>query len=414
LDVAEAVRAVPELPHSERPSDLLLDGLVLLLTDGPASAAPALKRALDALRSERMSEEDGLRWLWLGTRAAMSMWDDEAWHALADRHVRLARDAGALAVLPLALRSLINVHIHLGEFTAAASLVEEVNAVTKATGGHHHPGQAAMTMAAWRGGEAEAQELMAGLPSWGEGAHVAAAQYASAFLCNGLGRYEDALAAAEQVSEQPEALGVASWALAEVVEAAIRSGAKERAADAMEQLAESTRASGTEWALGVEARSRALLCDGEAAEDLYRDAIDRLGNTQVRAALARAHLVYGEWLRRERRRLDARKQLRIAHDLFNQMGLEGYAERAARELLATGETARKRNVETLDELTTQEAQIAGLARDGLSNPEIGARLFISPRTVEYHLHKVFGKLGIRSRSQLDPALAGESSVAQPA
>jgi DNA-binding CsgD family transcriptional regulator len=411
LDVAQAVRAAPQLPRGEGPADLLLDGLVSLLTDGPAPAAPILKRALCALRSERMSEEEGLRCLWLGSRAAMSMWEDEAWHALADRHVQLARDAGALAVLPMALRSRMNVHIHLGEFTAAASLIEEVDAITKVTGGHHHPGYAAKTLAAWKGGEAEAMELMAELPSWGDGALVATAQYATAFLCNGLGRYEDALAAAEQVSEQPEALGVANWALAELVEAAIRSGETERAADAFERLAESTRASGTDWALGVEARSRALLCEGEAAEDRYREAIDRLGNTRVRAALARAHLVYGEWLRRERRRLDARKQLRIAHGLFNQMGLEGYAERAARELLATGETARKRNVETLDELTTQEAQIAGLARDGLSNPEIGARLFISPRTVEYHLHKVFGKLGIRSRSQLDPVLAADSDNA---
>ena len=414
LDVAEAVRAAPQLPRGEGPADLLLDGLVSLLMDGPAPAAPILKRALGALRSERISEDEGLRCLWLGSRAAMSMWEDEAWNALADRHVKLARDAGALAVLPMALRSRMNVHIHLGEFTAAASLIEELDAITKVTGGHHHPGYAAKTLAAWKGGEAEALELMAELPSWADGALVATAQYATAFLCNGFGRYEDALAAAEQVSEQPEALGVAGWALAELVEAAIRSGETERAADAFERLAESTRASGTEWALGVEARSRALLSEGETAEDLYREAIDRLGNTRVRAALARAHLVYGEWLRRERRRLDARKQLRIAHGLFNEMGLEGYAERAARELLATGETARKRSVETLDELTTQEAQIAGLARDGLSNPEIGARLFISPRTVEYHLHKVFAKLGIRSRSQLDPALAADSSIVRAA
>jgi DNA-binding CsgD family transcriptional regulator len=366
------------------------------------------------LSSEAVSAEDGLRYLWLGTRAAMSMWQDETWHALADRHVQLARDAGALAVLPMALRSRINLHVHLGEFTEAASLIEEVDAITKVTGGQRHPGYAAVTLAAWKGGEAETLELMAGWRSWGEGGHVAGAQYATAFLCNGLGRYEDALAAAEQVTKHPEAFGVVGWALAELVEAAVRSGATERAADAFERLAESTRASGTQWALGIEARSRALLSEGEAAEELYREAIDRLGNTQVCAALARAHLVYGEWLRRERRRLDARKQLRVAHDLFNQMGLSGYAERAARELQATGETARKRSVETLDELTTQEAQIAGLARDGLSNPEIGARLFISPRTVEYHLHKVFGKLGIRSRSQLDPVLAADSSIAQPA
>jgi ATP/maltotriose-dependent transcriptional regulator MalT len=363
------------------------------------------------LRGERISEEDGLRCLWLGARAAMSMWEDETWHALADRHVQLARDAGALAVLPMALRSRITLHIHLGEFAAAASLIDEVDAITKVTGGRHVPGHAAMTLAAWKGGEAETSELIADLPSWGEGAHTAAAEYATAFLCNGLGRYEDALAAAEHVSEQPGAFGCASWALAELVEAAVRTGATERAAEALERLAESTRAGGTDWALGVEARSHALLCAGKAAEDLYHEAIDRLGKTRMRGELARAHLLYGEWLRRERRRLDAREHLRIAHDLFNQMGLEGYAERAARELLATGETARKRTVDTLDELTTQEAQIAGLARDGLSNPEIGARLFISPRTVEYHLHKVFGKLDISSRNQLDRVPLGDGKAA---
>ena len=199
----------------------------------------------------------------------------------------------------------------------------------------------------------------------------------------------------------------------EFIEAAARSGRAEGADDALKRLAESTRASGTDWALGIEARSRALLSDGEAAESLYREAIERLGRTRIRFELARAHLLYGEWLRRERRRMDAREQLRRAHEMLSDMGAEAFAERARRELAATGETVRKRSVETRDQLTAQEAQIARLARDGLSNPEIGARLFISPRTVEYHLHKVFTKLRIGSRIQLDGALPSEPRLAQP-
>ena len=247
--------------------------------------------------------------------------------------------------------------------------------------------------------------------SRGEGLGVTVTQWARAVLYNGLGRYEDALAAAERASGHPENLAFFNWGLVELIVAAVRSGNMERAAAALERLSEMTRASGTGWALGIEARSRALLSDGDAAERLYLEALDRLGRTSIRVELARAHLLYGEWLRRERRRLDAREQLRAAHEMFTAMGLEAFAGRAARELLATGEHARKRSVKTREELTAQEAQIARLARDGLSNPEIGARLFISPRTVEYHLHKVFAKLNIRSRVELDRALPPEPAAA---
>jgi DNA-binding CsgD family transcriptional regulator len=229
-------------------------------------------------------------------------------------------------------------------------------------------------------------------------------------LYNGLGRYEDALAAARDAVDHPEELGPSSWALAELVEAAVRTGKAEIASEALERLSEAARVTGSDWALGVEARCRAVVSDGEVAGDLYREAIERLGRTRVSVELARTHLVYGEWLRRERRRLDAREQLHTAHEMFTAMGMEAFAERASRELLATGETARKRTVETLDELTAQEGQIAALARDGLSNPEIGARLFISPRTVEYHLHKVFAKLSIKSRSELGRVLSPDADV----
>ncbi len=232
-------------------------------------------------------------------------------------------------------------------------------------------------------------------------------------LCNGLGRYADALAAARRFSEQPEELVFSTWGSFELIEAATRTGRSDLAADEFRQLSDATRAAGTDWALGVEAESRALLSEDAVAEDLYREAIERLARTRARAWLARAHLVYGEWLRRQRRRLDAREQLRTAHDMLAAMGADGFAERAARELLATGETARRRTVEAGNGLTAQEGQIARLARDGLSNPEIGARLFISPRTVEYHLHKVFGKLDIRSRTELGGALAGEPKAPLP-
>jgi DNA-binding CsgD family transcriptional regulator len=239
---------------------------------------------------------------------------------------------------------------------------------------------------------------MPDLVARGEGAGLGVIPWASALLYNGLGRYEEARLAAQQ--DGAYELLFSAWALVELIEAAVRSGEPELAADAFSQLSETTGAAGTDWALGIEARSRALLSDDEAAERLYREAIERLARTRIRPELARTHLLYGEWLRRLKRRLDAREQLRTAHKMLAAMGMDAFAQRAARELGASGETARKRSVESLDQLTAREAQIARLARDGLSNPEIGARLFISPRTVEYHLHKVYGKLDITSRNEL--------------
>jgi DNA-binding CsgD family transcriptional regulator/tetratricopeptide (TPR) repeat protein len=413
LEVAQAARDAPRRPDPPDPADLLLDGLALLNTEGYSVGTPILRRALTAFRSDDISSEDALRWLWLACRAAVDLWDHESWRVLSTRHVELARHAGALAVLPIALISRMGMHLVAGELAAVASLIEEVEAVTEATGSHLAP-YGRLGLAAFRGRELEASELidtsMKEVLARGEGQGLALVDWTSAVLYNGLGRYEDALAPAQQAGEHPEELPFA-WGLVELVEAATRSGKAERAADALQRLSETTRASGTDWALGIEARSRALLSAGEAAERLYREAIDRLGGTSVRLDLARAYLLYGEWLRRARRRADAREQLRAAQEMFVAMGAEGFAERAERELLATGETARKRVVETSSQLTAQEAQVARLARDGLSNPEIGARLFISSHTVAYHLRKVFTKLGITSRMQLEQVLSRESDVA---
>jgi DNA-binding CsgD family transcriptional regulator len=372
---------------------------------------PLLERALTAFRAEDLSAEEGIRWLWLASATALDVWDDETWAMLSARHVQLARDAGALTVLPLALTSRVLVHLFAGELAAAALLVDEVDAIIEATGSRLAP-YGRLLLLAWQGREPEASEVIEAATreaeARGEGLGLTVIQWTTAVLCNALGRYDDALAAARQAWECPDELGLATRVLPELIEAAVRSGTPEQAGDALKRLSEATRAANTDWALGIEARSRALLSDGQVAEDLYHEAIDRLGRSLAAVWLGRTHLLYGEWLRRERRRLDARTQLRTAHDLFTTMGLEAFAQRTARELRATGETARKRATETSDQLTAQETQIARLARDGLSNPEIGSQLFISPRTVEYHLHKVFTKLDINSRSQLDGALTSHS------
>jgi DNA-binding CsgD family transcriptional regulator len=409
LEAAEAARAAPPPAQPPRASDLLLDGLAELLTAGYAAGAPMLKRALEAFRSEDISGDEALRWTGLACRTAIDLWDYDTWDALSSRLVELTRDAGALAALPVALTLRMGVHLYAGELDAVASLSAEVEAVSEATASQLAP-YGALLLAAWQGPEAEASEVIEAtieeVVPRGEALGLIAAQWATAVLYNALGRYQAALAAAGQASERAEDLGFSNWSLVELVEAAARSGEAETAASALERLTQTTRPSGTDWALGIEARSRALLREGETAEVLYREAIDRLDRARVRVELARAHLVYGEWLRRERRRLDARAQLRTAYEMFTEMRIEAFAERAARELVATGETARKRSLETGGELTAQEGQIARLARDGLSNPEIGARLFISRRTVEYHLHKVFTKLAISSRNELDRVLLG--------
>jgi DNA-binding CsgD family transcriptional regulator len=412
-EVARAALAAPSPQPPERAADLLLDGLATQGIDGYAAGVPLLKRALSLFRCEGFSGEAELRWPWLASRTAAFLWDDEAWDELATRHVALARESGALSLLPLALNMSMSAHTFTGGLAAAASLREELRAASEATGSRLPP-YGALVVAAWQGRETDAFELIEAtkreVAVLYEGLALVAAQWAGAALANSLGHYEAALGHAERAAEHPEALAFYNWGLVELIEAAARTGAAERAADALDLLAVRTRASGTDWALGVEARSRALLGQGDVAESLYQEAIERLRRTLVRVELARAHLVYGEWLRRERRRLDAREQLRIAHEMFDATGLEAFADRAARELLATGEHARQRTPETREDLTAQEAQIARLAREGLSNSEIGGRLFISPRTVEYHLHKVFSKLDISSRTQLDGALPPEPTA----
>ena len=297
--------------------------------------------------------------------------------------------------------------LFFGDLSEAQSLVAEAEAVAKATGSHLAP-QGAIALAAWRGSEAEVSSLIDArrqeVQRRGEGLWLIATDWASAVLFNGLGRYSDALAASERADTDPHELGVSTWVPTELIEAAVRAGVPDRADAPLRRLQEISRASGTDWALGVEARSRALVSEGEEAERLYLDAIKRLGRTRVTVALARAQLLYGEWLRRQGRRVEARAQLRTAHETYAAVGMEGFAERARRELVATGETVRKRSSETRDDLTAQEAQIARLAAGGQTNPEIAAQLFISPRTVEWHLKKVFVKLAIRSRRDLPDAM----------
>ena len=419
VDVAKAALAAPPPTPASRATDLFLEGVATEFTAGYAAAAPTLKRALSAFRSGELSGAEQARCTFLAWRTACQLWDDESIHVLSNAHVKRAREAGALTELPLALTGAIFAATFAGELLRASSLAEELRAVC-AVIGTDPPPYGLVGLAGWRGREVDASRLieatMNEVGARGEALGLGAAQWAGAVLLNGLGRYQDALTAAERSIEHqhPEDQGFSEWGTVELIEAAVRSGQPERAADALQRLSNTTRVSGTDWALGIEARSLALVSEGEAAEGRYRLAIERLARTRMREELARAHLLYGEWLRRERRRTDAREQLRTAHAMFEAMSAEAFAERARRELLATGETARKRTVETRDELTAQEAQIARLARDGLSNPEIGARLFISPRTVKYHLRKVFTKLDISSRNELDHVLPRESAAVRSA
>ena len=402
-EIAQAVRAAPSPSRPARGPELLLEGFTLLVTDGHRAGVPVLNHALSAFRGDEVSAAEGLRWLWVACTAAGLVWDFDAWDVLSGRLVGLARDTGALSALPFALNSRAGLHLVEGEPILADSLAKEAAAVNEATGSSIAP-YGAVALVAFRGREAEASERIEAarveVLRRGEGAGLTFVLWASAVLYNGLGRYEDALAAAVQAREDSNAAWFRTWGLVELVEAAARCGKRELAVDALDRLSQTTAASGTDWALGVEARSRALVTEGDAAEPLYRQAIEALERTPVRVELARAHLLYGEWLRRERRRLDAREQLRTAHKLFTQFGMEGFAERARIELEATGEHARKRTIETRDDLTPQETQISGLAADGATNQEIAAQLFISPSTVDYHLRKAFRKLGVKSRHQL--------------
>jgi DNA-binding CsgD family transcriptional regulator len=401
--VAAAARAAPPPKRPAHAADLLLDGLAVLITDGAAAGTPLLRKALTAFGNDEIGTEEGLRWLWLAGRAAGYIWDYENWDALTRRQVRLGRESGALTVLPLTLSTRAGVELYAGNLADASSLIAEANAITDATDGRIVP-YAPLALVAFRGREADASRLIEATTedfvARGEGMGLTLAQWATAYLHNGLARYDIALAAAEQAAEDPHELWFSPWTMVELIEAATRSGREARAASALELLSETTRASGTPWARGIEARSRALLAEGEAAETLYREAIQHLRPTRLRVDLARTHLLYGEWLRRERRRVDARTELRMAHELLCEFGMEAFAERARVELEATGERARKRTVDTLGELTPQEAQISRLVAQGHTNREIAGQLFISPSTVEYHLRKVFRKLNVKSRTQL--------------
>jgi DNA-binding CsgD family transcriptional regulator len=401
LDVARAVGTTPA--SSIRPADLILDGLVSLIRDGYATGVPLLRQAVSVFRDAELPVGEALRWLWFATRSAIDLWDDESWEVLCIRHVRLVREAGALTMVPFALNARIGLHIYAGELDVVESLVQEVAAVTEVTD-IRLPPYGAVALAAWRGREADARALIEAAADIavrrGEGMGLTSVQYSTAVMFNSLGRYQEAFIAATQGAEYPSELLFSNWSLVELVEAAVRSGHLRAAADALRRLTLTTHPSGTEWALGIEVRSRALLSDDDSAEPLYRESIDRLRHTRIRVELARAHLLYGEWLRREGRRVNAREQLRTAHGMFVDMGTEAFAERARRELQATGETVRSRAPDTRAVLTAQEAQIARLAGDGLTNREIGALLFISSHTVEWHLRKIFAKLAITSRRQL--------------
>ena len=405
--VAEPARQAPPGPQPPRPNDLLLDGLATRFTDGHAASLPTLRTAMtQVLEAAAHTDGDAMRSFWRGFPiaqecAAGELWDDDLWNDVGVTAVRLAREAGALAMLPLALATRAGNHLFAGEFDAAEALIEEADTIAAATGYapvRYHE----ISLSVWRGAEAEAKQLLetttALAASRGEGRVVGLVGCMTAILNNGLGRYDEALLAAKQACDH-EDLGPYRMSLAELVEAGVRCGEREAAVEAV-ALMETQAAVGTDWALGTLARCRALVADDATAEDYYREAIDRLGRTRMRVYLARSHLVFGEWLRRMNRRVDAREHLGTAHEMFVQMGSESFAERARRELLVTGEKTQKRTVGSGDGLTPQEAQIAQLAGAGLTNQEIGAQLFISAHTVEWHLRKVFAKLGIKSRRQL--------------
>jgi DNA-binding CsgD family transcriptional regulator len=406
-DVAEAARRAPAGRQPPTAIDLLLDGLAIRFTDGSDSGVPLLRRALEEFVQRHGPGDENLRWLWLLSPVSHDVWEDEAWHQLTARALKFARTTGALTVLPVALSYRAGVEVQAGQFAVASALIQEADAITDAAGTTPLR-YASLVLAAWRGQEASVRALsessIGDATVRGEGRAIAWAEYATAVLNNGIASYPTALAAAQQACERDD-LGLLNWALPELIEASVRSGDFELASSALRRLEERTRASETGWARGIQARSHALLSDGADAERLHREALDHLGDSRLALHRARAELLYGEWLRRENRRVDAREQLRAAHTVFTRVGADGFAERARRELLATGETVRKRRADTLDELTAQEAQVARLAGDGWTNHEIGAQLFISPRTVEWHLRKVFSKLGVSSRRELRGALS---------
>ncbi|MDT5105739.1 MAG: hypothetical protein QOI25_3252 [Mycobacterium sp.] len=405
-EVAAAGRAAANRVHElRRPIDFLLSGMTCRIIDGPGAGSDQLRSALELWNTDAQKQiGPAVHWPFpiAQESAAHEMWDDALLQQIATDMVRRARDTGALAVLPPALAHRAGVHVYTGEFAAAARLIEEANAITASTG-HASVNYHSLTIAAWLGNAAEAVDLIearaADATARGEGRLLGLTGYTAAVLFNGLGRYEEAFAAARECCEY-EDLGFYSWCLFELIEAAAHLGDRESAASALPRFEERAGTSGTDWGLGAVAAARALLATNEHAEASFAEAIERLERAHIVLHLARTRLSYGEWLRRANRRLDARQQLNTAYEMFTRMGAQGFAERARRELVATGEKVRKQPVSSGDELTAQETQIARLAGDGLTNQEIGAQLFISTHTVEWHLRKVFVKLGITSRRQL--------------
>ncbi len=389
--------------------DVLLDAFAIRLTEGYAAAAPAFARALEHLLALDLAGEEGRRWLSLaGARndhiVGLELWDDEALTLLEARQLQVARDTGAFGHLQFALGFVARNEILAGELTEAAHLLDEARVIAEATGNAPFV-NAPMVLAAWRGDEAEASGLIEASSKESTRRRWTSNNYAKAVLCNGLGKHDAALEAAWEAM-QPDPIGYGTQLVAELAEAAARTGDRTRLEFAGDWLAVRTAAVSSGWLNGIEARVRALLSEGDAADALYRDSIRHLSGTRMRIEVARSRLLYGEWLRRERRRVDAREQLRSALEAFTAMGTEAFARRAERELLATGERARTRAIETRDQLTPQESQISRLVAEGQTNREIAAQLFISPSTVEYHLRKVFRKLGVKSRTQLATRLPG--------
>jgi len=406
-EVSRAAQAAPQPAGAPRPCDLLLDGLTTMIVQGRVAAEPTIRRAVSAFLGDQVSGEEWLQWGIFAQMAAMAAWDFDSWGALSARHVELARALGALAPLSIALNGRGSVATQCGDFETATSLAAEKDVVNEVTG-IRLATTCDLLLAGYRGRPAEAVPLFTATTedstARGEGLAVQMANWSAAVLHNGLGRYADALAVAEPATEETYSPLSTQLVLPELIEAAVRTGRADLAREALGRLSAMTIIEGSDWAKGLEARSRALVSEGQEAEQCYAEAVERLGRTPLRPERARAHLLYGEWLRRENRRLDARHQLHAAYHLFTVIGADAFAERARSELLATGEKVRKREVDTYSQLTPQEEHIVRLARDGRTNPEIAAELFISTRTVEWHLRKVFAKLGITSRRDLHNAL----------
>jgi DNA-binding CsgD family transcriptional regulator len=407
--VAEAARAAAPVEGEPRITDLILDALAARLVEGHAAAVPSLARALTKVRSIDYRVDDVGRLLGpvgnpFAGYVATELWDFDAGRTVAGLLVQRARDAGALVQLQFAANELAVNEMLAGRLTDAAALVEEDRMVSGITG-NPPVGYAAMVLAALRGTDAASQLIIAARDqtlALGEGRIVNFAGYATALLNNGLGRHDIAVQAAREVFDRDVLAGYQMMVVSELGEAASRTGETNLVVSALHRMSERARATPTSWALGIEARLRALL-GGEEADASFRESIEHLDRAGLRLEVSRGHLLYGEWLRRAGQRINAREQLRTAHDMLSTMGVAAFAERARRELALVGDKAPRRTVETAEELTLQEFHIARLARDGLSNAEIGTRLFLSPRTVEWHLGKVFTKLGVSSRRQLRSA-----------